>query len=178
MQRATVNWGGSSSSSEKGSRRKLRSLQDTALLKARTLGQLDHFALDSAQSERPGAASNPMSPSHFVSRLHVAQALRGAGHRLGDVVGPSCLSPLSEEILCGLHVWSAISAEGVCDAGHRGSGASRQLSLWAPTRDAVASGPIRAADPDVSNCRCGPPRVIGIWRRLEQLRACAVEWSR
>ena len=40
MQRATVNWGGSSSSSEKGSRRKLRSLQDTALLKARRLGQL------------------------------------------------------------------------------------------------------------------------------------------
>ena len=87
------------------------------------------------------------------------------------------LSP-EQEILCGLHVWSAISAEGVCGAGHRGSGASRQLSLWAPTRGAVASGPIRAADPDVSNCRCGPPRVIGIWRRLEQLRACAVEWSR
>jgi len=104
--------GGSSSSSKKGSRRKLRSLQDTALLKARTLGQLDHFALDSAQSERPGAASNPMSPSHFVSRLHVAQALRDAGHRLGDVVS---LSPERGEpvwcacvvCMCGVHMWSA-----------------------------------------------------------------------
>ena len=146
--------GGSSSSSKKGSRRKLRSLQDTALLKARTLGQLDHFALDSAQSERPGAASNPMSPSHFVSRLHVAQALRDAGHRLGDVVSRS---PERGE-----SVWCACV---VCICGrHLGHG-----RVWR------RASRIRR----VCDSRCAPPRVT-LWHlvRFEQLRACAVEWSR